>query len=217
MSVSSGSTAPGWILDRARALAAEALAAGVLEPIGAVRVAVDGFDVRILAGFDRKAPRTAGDPFLPPYEPLLLVDGAFGPDHAIVLNRYPVLDDHLLVVTRAWADQELPASPADLDALDRLLAEIDGLGFYNAGVAAGASQPHRHLQLVSRAALGPIPVEPAIRAAIAAGAGEVADWPFVHRIGARSAPIPSVSGPHTLLVTRGWWLVAPRTTGAVDG
>jgi ATP adenylyltransferase len=28
------------------------------------------------------------------------------------------------------------------------MAEIDGLGFYNGGAAAGASQPHKHLQLV---------------------------------------------------------------------
>ena len=28
------------------------------------------------------------------------------------------------------------------------MAELNGLGFYNAGRAAGASQPHKHLQLV---------------------------------------------------------------------
>ena len=34
------------------------------------------------------------------------------------------------------------------------LREIDGLAFYNSGVGAGASQPHRHLQLV------PLPLAP---------------------------------------------------------
>ena len=37
----------------------------------------------------------------------------------------------------------------------RCLAEYEGLGFYNSGVVAGASQPHKHLQLV------PLPLDPA--------------------------------------------------------
>ena len=35
-----------------------------------------------------------------------------------------------------------------LEEMNAILAEFDGLGFYNGGETAGASQPHKHLQIV---------------------------------------------------------------------
>ena len=85
-------------------------------------------------------------PFLPP-EPALTV-GNVSPTHVGVLNKYPVVAHHLLIVTRQFVPQEELLDAADFAALAWCLAEIDGLGFYNGGRDAGASQTHKHLQLV---------------------------------------------------------------------
>jgi ATP adenylyltransferase len=98
---------------------------------------------------DRAEP---SNPFLPPDPDLTVAE--LSPTHLAVLNRYPVIHHHLLVVTREYEDQTLPIGAGDFDALVRVLAEIDGLGFYNAGPEAGASLDHRHLQVV------PFPVGP---------------------------------------------------------
>ena len=86
------------------------------------------------------------NPFLP-HDPRLFV-ADLTPTHFCLLNKFNVVDSHLLLVTRAFEDQERLLTPADLEAMAVALAEIDGLGFFNGGTAAGASQPHKHLQLV---------------------------------------------------------------------
>src|SRR5690606_23263081 len=74
--------------------------------------------------------------------------------HLALLNKYPVLPHHLLLVTRRSVPQEALLDDDDFAALAGALAEIDGLAFYNGGAVAGASQPRKHLQLV------PLPLEP---------------------------------------------------------
>jgi ATP adenylyltransferase len=85
-------------------------------------------------------------PFLPP-EPALTV-GHIGPSHVAVLNKFNVVQHHLLLVTRAFEHQETLLTAADFEALWRCLGEYPSLGFYNGGTMAGASQVHKHLQLV---------------------------------------------------------------------
>jgi ATP adenylyltransferase len=110
------------------------------------------FSVRVVSSLRhkeaarRRPSREGEDPFSPP-DPELLVAGV-SERYLAVLNRFPVLRHHLLLVTREDEDQAPPLGPADFDAAARCLDEIDGLAFYNSGPAAGASQPHRHLQLV---------------------------------------------------------------------
>ena len=86
------------------------------------------------------------NPFAPP-DPELVI-GAITPTHFGVLNKYPVVAHHLLIVTREFVDQEALLDATDFAALAACLRQIDGLGFYNGGREAGASQAHRHLQLV---------------------------------------------------------------------
>lgn len=100
------------------------------------------------------------DPFLP-HEPDLFV-ADLSDTHFALLNKFNVIERHLLIVTRAFVAQEMQLDPADFEALAGCMAEIDGLAFYNGGTVAGASQPHKHLQLVPLP-LGrggpPLPVE----------------------------------------------------------
>jgi len=86
------------------------------------------------------------NPFAPPDADLVI--GELTPTHFGVLNRYPVVAHHLLVVTHEFVDQETLLDASDFAALAACLRQVDGLGFYNGGREAGASQPHRHLQLV---------------------------------------------------------------------
>jgi ATP adenylyltransferase len=174
---------------------AEALRAGALQPVATTaRYLEDGgirFVIRVAAGLREKVAvrqieAHAGDrphnPFLP-YDPALFV-AALSPTHVVLFNKFNVLDRHLLIVTRAFEDQETLLTAADWEALWQCLAEVDGLGFYNGGQAAGASQPHKHLQLVPLplAGDGPaIPIAPVLaRALDAAGHGTTAAFPFRH-------------------------------------
>lgn len=173
---------------RIAATRAQALAGGALEPVDTSRETVtDGgiaFVLRTVSSLARKqaAAGDAGaarDPFAPPYEPDLCL-GDVPPDHVALLNKFPVLEDHLLVVTRAWAAQDEPLDAGDCEALLRVLACFDALAFYNAGRVAGASQPHRHLQFVPRPR--PLPLADALDRA----AGHAPGLPFAHA----AAPLP---------------------------
>jgi sulfate adenylyltransferase (ADP) / ATP adenylyltransferase len=120
------------------------------------------FLVRSVSSLERKrleARRLEGanddgvrNPLMPPEPPLTV--GDITPTHIGVLNKYPVVEHHLLIVTKAAAPQEAALDRDDFLAVARCLAEIDGLVFYNGGRKAGASQPHKHLQLV-QLPLGP--------------------------------------------------------------
>lgn len=88
------------------------------------------------------------NPFLPYDERLFVAD--LSSTHVALLNKFKVFDHHLLVVTRRFVEQEGLLEEADFHALSICLAGIDGLGFYNSGPVAGASQRHRHLQVVPR-------------------------------------------------------------------
>jgi ATP adenylyltransferase len=108
------------------------------------------FIVRVLDRTYRSQPPhrepATPDPFDPPESELLI--GPLTDTHLCVLNKYNVLDHHLLLVTRRPVDQEMLLDSDDFTALWRGLQECPGLGFYNGGAVAGASQRHKHLQLI---------------------------------------------------------------------
>ena len=122
------------------------------------------------------------NPFLPP-EPALLV-AAVSDTHLAVLNKFNVIDHHLLIVTHRFEHQETLLDEHDFDAWWRCLGEYPSLGFYNGGTVAGASQLHKHLQLVPLPLLnrGPrIPVEPLLPPTSPVGQIMVCDrLPFRH-------------------------------------
>ncbi|MFZ5906790.1 MAG: ATP adenylyltransferase family protein [Nitrospirota bacterium] len=151
------------------------------------------FFVRIISSLERKseekqrqlASGAAGlsvNPFLP-YDQALYIADISG-SHIALLNKYNVVENHLLIVTRHFEDQEALLTIPDLEALCACMAEYDSLGFYNGGEAAGASQRHKHLQVVPLplAPKGPgIPVEPLLDEATFNGIiGQVPAFPFRH-------------------------------------
>jgi ATP adenylyltransferase len=143
------------------------------------------FQVRVITAIAMKAFTTAAqpnaNPFLP-YDPDLFV-AEISQTHVALLNKFNVVDHHLVIVTRSFEPQEALLTREDCAALLICLAEIDGLGFYNAGPAAGASQRHKHLQLIPLlASTEPrLPIEPLLRSVQMAGAtGTVPGLPFLH-------------------------------------
>ncbi|HRD67443.1 MAG TPA: phosphorylase [Candidatus Competibacter sp.] len=163
--------APGTLWPLIQRRQREALASGALQPIATTQEFVeDGgirFLIRIAANLARKeADRVrqteqnrSGEPpvnpFLP-YEDALFV-AELSATHLALLNKFNIIDHHLLIVTRRFAHQETLLDLADFRALCLGLAEREGLGFYNGGAVAGASQPHKHLQLVPLPLVDSIP------------------------------------------------------------
>lgn len=160
----------------ARGASAQALASGALAPIDTrVETLTDAgvaYVVRVLRNVRRKRRAAAvqtTDPFAPPYETDLEV-GALSSTHVLLLNKYPVLAQHLLAVTRDYEPQTNVLSVADCHAVLTLLHTTDGLVFYNGGPEAGASQAHKHLQMIPLSAAAGAPALP-VATALAAGDG----------------------------------------------
>ncbi|MEM6613239.1 MAG: phosphorylase [Cyanobacteria bacterium P01_C01_bin.72] len=124
------------------------------------------------------------DPFLP-YETDLFV-GDLSDSHICLLNKFNVVDNHLLIVTRDFEAQTDRLNLADFTALAICLQEIDGLAFFNGGRAAGASQSHKHLQLIPLPFLADVverPLESAIANTIFRNSfGQIDSFPFRHGI-----------------------------------
>lgn len=152
---------PGTLWGKIQHQTHHALDCGALQPINTQYEFLEEngmrFLVRMLTNLERKeeanqvqkAKKQAGKDFNPflPYEEDLFVSN-ISSTHLCLLNKYNVVDHHILIVTRDFEDQNTWLTEADLQALAACMAEIDGLAFYNGGKLAGASQRHKHLQLV---------------------------------------------------------------------
>lgn len=138
----------------ARTVSERALEQGALVPLETRVLALRGlapFLLRKLEGAPPRHLRREGpkpNPFLP-WEPPLEV-GQLASSHALILNKYPVQPCHLLLITRGWAPQIGWLAESDWRAVAHVAADTGGLWFFNSGPTAGASQPHRHLQLLPR-------------------------------------------------------------------
>jgi ATP adenylyltransferase len=183
----------GTLWQRVRTTTEHALRTGALlqfptsihyEEEGSVR-----YFVRVLEALKRKdearreqRSASAGgekfDPFLPPEQDLVV--GDISRDHIAVLNKYNVQENHLLIVTRHFEDQEMLLTLRDFEALWFCLSEYDSLGFYNGGSEAGASQQHKHLQVVPLPLTPDGPAVPLAPLFAAAGADRVPALPFLH-------------------------------------
>ena len=152
----------------------QAMKKGALRPIATERETVEDegvvFDVRVVSALARKEHEANPDvrppdfdPFLPYEEELFVAN--ISKTHVGVLNKFPVVDNHLLIVTRAFEEQTSLLTPSDFQAFWACLQEFDGLAFYNSGQVSGASQRHKHLQVVPLpffSDVPAIPIQPAL-------------------------------------------------------
>jgi ATP adenylyltransferase len=126
------------------------------------------------------------NPFMPPEADLQV--GTIPPDHIAVLNKFNVVDNHLLIVTSDFVDQETLLTQQDFRTLIWSMNEFPSLAFYNGGKVGGASQPHKHLQLVPLPLCGAktgTPMDAIIPAdKLSDSPQSINGLPFTHRIAA---------------------------------
>lgn len=181
------------------------------------------------SGRGRHAPKLRDNPFVDP-EPDLVI-GDLGPRHRAMLNKFSVLREHLLVVTREHAEQRSPLDEHDFAALALVMKDAEVLAFYNGGPEAGASQTHKHLQVVTLP-LSPrhsVPMDVLLER-------DPAPLGFRHAFarlepGQVSRPQAMVETyralhaqaglqfpqPYSLLVTHEWMFVVPRSRDKFEG
>ena len=138
---------------QALACSDRAESSGALVPLTTetLDLGISPFVVRRLLSRPPKHLRAEGpkpNPFLP-WDPALEVTQV-GASHVVLLNKYPVQRGHLLVIPTTWKPQSGWLELADWQALIAVHGDTQGLWFFNSCPAAGASQPHRHLQLLPR-------------------------------------------------------------------
>jgi ATP adenylyltransferase len=144
------------LFDQTRLASAHAIARGALLPLQSESalaecnglpysiVHLSSLSLKDMAGVLQRA--GSSNPFAP-YDPDLFV-AELSPTHVLLLNKFPIIDHHVMAISREFVSQSSPLQPADFDALARMMSGIDGLMMYNGGPQAGASQPHRHVHLM---------------------------------------------------------------------
>ena len=84
-----------------------------------------------------------------PWDEILEID-KIGTNHQLILNKYPVQKGHILLITNTWRPQDGWLDINDWIAIQMVNNDTSGLWFFNSSPIAGASQPHRHFQLLRR-------------------------------------------------------------------
>ncbi|MGI9274779.1 MAG: DUF4922 domain-containing protein [Endozoicomonas sp.] len=221
------------------------LSSGALQPGETeVVIVVDGlpFEVRVLTNLRKKPKRTSNtsetrNPFLPYEQDLYVTHLESG--HVVLLNKYNVVDNHLLMVTPEFEEQQSLLQRKEFAALTEVIDEFPMLAFYNSGEVAGASQAHKHLQAIPA---GTLPISSALES-LSDEPQTVESLPFRHRISAIPASIApekradnwhalylkmlaelnlfdsqvsNIPKPYNLLMTREWMMIVPRTRGRLE-
>lgn len=153
---------PGTLWDKTTAATQHALSTRALLPIATENVVFEKDGVRYLArvlvnlhkkidaGREqlKKSIETGQyhNPFLPYEEDLFVTD--LTDSHVVILNKFSMIDHHILIITREFEEQESLLNANDFEAMWMSMNEFDGFAFYNSGRTAGSSQRHKHLQII---------------------------------------------------------------------
>ena len=239
---------PGTLWEKVKQTTAHALECGTLKSIPTEFEFVEDegvkFLVRILSNLSRKQAEKKQqekkeqktgkefNPFLPYEQDLFVAD--VSQTHVCLLNKFNVVDHHLLIITRDFAEQESLLTLADFTAMLACLADFEGLVFYNGGKLAGASQKHKHLQIVPISNTE-IPITPLFTdAKFADDVATIPGLPFLHaftnlppeitpevilakyyalleRVGIKAVENNKQSAAYNFLATREWMLIVPRS------
>ena len=189
---------PDHFWQQVQATTENATASGALQPIPTAYEVIHcqgiPFLVRILTTLIQKEEAKAQqaqqrektgkdfDPFLPYEEDLFVSD--ISDTHLCLLNKYNVVENHLLIVTREFEPQENLINYADFTALCACLKKVNGFAFYNSSKRSGASVSHKHLQLIPNALVRDfeqLPITSALpKTQFSQGIQEIPIFPFQH-------------------------------------
>ncbi|PHS73544.1 MAG: phosphorylase [Porticoccus sp.] len=160
--------------------------------------------IRVVANLARKSKATKDaasqakkpgnfDPFLP-CEPALYV-GELTEHYRCLLNKFNVMDHHILMVTTEFAYQREPLNSEDFYAALICLQARRGLVFFNGGPDAGSSITHKHLQMIPLTETGneadnSYPFEPLFKhLPLTAEGSKQSTLPFPHRVAKTCYPV----------------------------
>lgn len=215
--------------NKAKPLAQKALKNGQLLPIAAQSCMIEqqGVNytvyVKNTAHCQLKFASKPSDfnPFLP-FESAMYVADA-GSEHVCLLNKYPVLDAHLLICSKQFIPQTQLLSINDFTAWNMGLVAEEDLGFYNGGPMAGASQSHRHMQLIKTS----LTIEDKITAGQLPFPHQVFQYDHLeperlfrdYQLGIQTLNNHQVlqPKPYNLLLTKRWLLIIPRSRHQMNG
>lgn len=167
------------------------------------------------------------NPFLPPERELTLAN--LGESHKLIFNKYCVVPLHMLIVSNEFINQMTPLSAEDFVACQRALDvpsknDQGWMFFYNSGPESGATQPHRHLQMIE----GETPpmcdafadsITIPLMSSIIHGLLRVSscdDWYDAYSQLLKLVPADS-DGSYSLIFTRHWMLLVPRRREYYEG
>ncbi|CAB4386034.1 unnamed protein product [Rhizophagus irregularis] len=88
------------------------------------------------------------DPFAPYNQELFVQEFE---NHVILLNKFCVVPNHILVVTKEYEEQSNPLNQEDLATMWYCMMQTKSqstIAFYNCGSLSGSSQPHKHMQVI---------------------------------------------------------------------
>ena len=101
------------------------------------------------------------DVFLKPFEAGICVEESLTEHHRLIFNKFPARKHHVLVITKEPERQSSKLNTEDFKAALIALKTLDeAFLYYNAGAVAGASQDHKHMQVIPVQSLpnGRIPI-----------------------------------------------------------
>src|SRR4029450_1513023 len=94
-----------------------------------LRIATNFPEGETAAGPSAAAPTPAATPSAAPEPPLVVRD--LTATHRALLNKFSVLREHLLIVTREYEDQRSLLDERDFEALAICMRDAEVLAFYN--------------------------------------------------------------------------------------
>lgn len=108
-----------------------------------------------LASKPERGDNPGKNPFAEPEPELTVLENVADGEYKLLLNKFPVVPEHTLLVTNQFQQQTSPLSPKDLKTAYDLLLKLDdedenkrNLVIYNSGPSSGSSQDHKHLQIL---------------------------------------------------------------------
>jgi len=143
------------IWSKALEISREAVNCGAVIPLNTIKYKsseeYSDFELRFLKSPIPKFLKEYGpkrNPFIP-WDSRLQIQ-TINNKHTLILNKYPVQLGHILLITNSWKPQNGWLNEDDFEAIINVDNDTTGLWFFNSSKEAGASQPHRHFQLLPR-------------------------------------------------------------------
>ena len=146
---------PEFLWLKALEVSKVAIDCAALKPLKTIEYKIQNrknqFQLRLLESKTQKFLLEYGpkiNPFIPWDKPLEVK--SLSDKHVLILNKYPVQIGHMLLITKQWKPQSGWLDKDDFNEIVKIEKDTNGLWFFNSSKEAGASQPHRHIQLLRR-------------------------------------------------------------------